>query len=230
MAEQKTENETELARRVVALRDRSSRPKISGSGPVIDILNFVSERAPLSLIRLALVVFLAYVAWGYYIRGQQMLSDLKNKEADVIKAQVDADAAKHKVDNETAQRATLKAQLAKVKADVATAEAEAQAAKAQIGGVSARLAGLRAEMELARADGDKAQAEANAQNQIIDGVPLAVAQKRAEIAAATGEVKKSIQGLCILLYGLHGFTENGSPIVDLSMNHRASDMPCPGLR
>jgi hypothetical protein len=230
MADEPTDRETALATRIVDLRDKSGRPKVAGSGPVVDTLNFVSARAPLALIRLGLIVFLAYVAWGYYTRAQQMVFDLKSKEAEVTKTQVEADAVRHKVNEETAQRATLKAQIAKIKADAATAEAEAQAAKAEIGGVSARLAGLRAEMELARAEGDKAQAEANAQNQVIDGVPLNVSQKKAEIAVATGEVKKSIQGLCIMLFGLQGFREDGTVDVMWSFNHSVNDMSCPGLR
>src|SRR5271167_3744993 len=115
MADEPNAREIALATRVVSQRNTTARPRLSGSGPVFDTLNFIGERAPLTLVRLALVVFLAYVAWGYYIRAQQMFADVEGKDATATQTQVKADSVNKKVNDETAQLATVKAQLAKVR-------------------------------------------------------------------------------------------------------------------
>jgi chromosome segregation ATPase len=154
---------------------------------------------PPVLIQAALVVFLAYHAWDYFNRAQQMVAQVESKHAEAAQAQAETDAKNTLIKGNTAALATLIAELEKTQADAATAKADAEAQAAKIRGDSVRLATLKAELENTQAESVKAQAEADAQIQIIGGMPAAVAQKKAEVETAEAEAIAKIEAHKIIV-------------------------------
>jgi hypothetical protein len=171
MSEPLTAKESELAGRVHRLQDAGKRPTLAGGGMVAETLNSISAHVPPLLIQAALVVFLAYHAWDYFNRAQQMVAQVESKRAEAAQAQAETDAKNTLIKGNTAALATLIAELDKTQADAATAKADAEAQAARIRGDSVRLATLKAELENTQAESVKAQAEADAQTQIIGGLP-----------------------------------------------------------
>jgi hypothetical protein len=195
MQTEPTSKELGLAERANELEDAASRPKIAGGGLLADAINFVTAHVPPKLITAALVVFLAYHAWDYFNRAQQMVAQLEAKRAEAAQVQADADAQNAKIKDESLKLATVRAELAKTQADAATAKAEAAAQGARRSGDTVRLATLTAELAKTQADAAKAQAEADAQTQLIGGMQLSVLQKQAEVETAEAEARAKIQNL-----------------------------------
>jgi hypothetical protein len=199
MSESLTAKEGELAGRVHRLQDTRKRPMLTGGGILAETLNFISAHVPPRLIQAALVVFLAYHAWDYFNRAQQMVAQVEAKRAEAAQAQAETDAKNNLIKGNTAALATLIADLEKTQAEAATAKAEAEAQAAKIRGDSVRLATLKAELENTQAESVKAQAEADAQLQIIGGIPVAVAQKKAEVETAEAEAVSKIEAHKIIV-------------------------------
>jgi hypothetical protein len=185
-----TDTEKELAGKIVKLRGKSGRPKITGGGMVGDLLNAISEHVPTNLVRAALVVFLGYHAWDYYARAQQMVADVEAKNAEARQAEVEADAINQKIGVDSASLAKVKAELTALQAAAQIAEADAKAQAQTIGNGTARLAMLRAEIDAAKNQAASVQAKVDALRQNINGMPLIVAQKKTRLRRRKSPLSK----------------------------------------
>src|ERR1700733_11964482 len=108
MSEPLTAKESELAGRVHKLLDARKRPMLTGGGMLAETLNFISAHVPPLLIQAALVVFLAYHAWDYFNRAQQMVAQVQAKRAEAEETQAEADARSDKIEGEATKLATVK--------------------------------------------------------------------------------------------------------------------------
>lgn len=191
MAGELTTTEKQLGRQLAALRSTQDRPSIIGGGMIGDAINFLSARVPIMVIRASVLVFIAYHAWTYYARAQQMVSELAATSAEAIRAETEAQAVNQQLGMTTAQREAKLAELAQMEADAAKATAQAQALNSQMDGQSARLKGLKADLAKATGDRDKAQVLLKAQQNVNErGITIARAQKQAELAKLESEVQK----------------------------------------
>ena len=192
MASEPTDKELELAARVNELDDAALRPVVAGSGLLAAAANFLMSRVSRWIMVTLLTVVIAYHGWGALNSAQQLMADLRTKQAEVGQAQAEAVALTTKVHDATIARATLEADLQRTQGQAAAAKADADAQNANIGDVSMRLARVRAELEKTKAEADQAKADAGALTQEINGMPMAVAQEQADVAALEAEAKKEI--------------------------------------
>jgi len=192
MSDDLTGRESALAEKIDKLADEAARPQIEGGGWLGDALNFVAAKAPVLIIRAALIVFIGYEAFAYYAKAQQQVAALTDKRAEVVSVATEAKATRTKIGADSTELARLKAELAKLQSDAVTADADARAQAQRIGDGTARLASIRAEIETARSEAARLQAEVDAQNQNVAGLPLIVSKKRNEVEAAETATEQEV--------------------------------------
>lgn len=202
MSDDITGREKELAGKIDRLKDQAARPQIEGGGWLGDALNFVATKAPVLLIRLALLVFVAYEAFAYYSKAQEQAAALTEKRAQVTQVDADAAAVRTKIGGDTAELARLKAELVKLQSDSITADADARAQAQRMGEGTARLASIRAEIETAQNEATRLRAEVDAQNQNIAGLPLIVSKKRNDVEAAETAVEQEVWSQHLVIEGM----------------------------
>jgi septal ring factor EnvC (AmiA/AmiB activator) len=200
MSEKPTDNEINLAKKVIELDESATRPVIPGGDPVSAATNFVLQRVTKGTITAIVFMIILYQGWMAFNSSKQLVADLQRKRAEVGEAQADAVAVNKRIGEQTTAQRTLEAELQKTKADADAAQAEAEAATHSVDGVPARLAQLQAELQQKQAEAKDAKAEADAALQEIDGIPMALAQKQAEVAAAWAKAKSAVANVRLMTH------------------------------
>ena len=161
-----TEREAILAARVKELEAAAQAQVVSvAKGGVFEATwRTINTIIPTWLAVVALAVFLAHQAFGYYVKAQiiEAETQLKAAKADVEKAQ--ADALNAKIGDEPMRLATLKAELLNKQAEAARARAEARAQSAEVNGETTRLATLKAQLANVENQARLARAKADAES------------------------------------------------------------------
>ncbi len=199
MRREPSKRELELAVRVNELDDAAMRPPVGGIGVVGAAVNFLMGRVPRGIVMAALTIFIAYHGWTAFNSAQQLMADLRTKQAEAGQAEAEAVAQTGATGQGTIARANLEAELKRTQAQAAAAKADADAQNAIISGASVRLVTLRAELEKTQAEAQQAKADADAQTQIIDGMTMAVAQEKADVAALEAEAQNETANVRLLM-------------------------------
>ena len=191
MGQEPTQDEVDLAKRINDLEGKAARPVIAGEGAVVAALNFINSLVPKWLITTTIAVFLAFHAWDYYNKAQQVAAQTQAVEAEAAQVSVDAAAQGEIIDSESLRAKTLEAELAKTQAEAAQTRAEADALNKKIGDGSLRLQTVEAELAKTQAEAATAKAEADAQSQLLEGLPVRVQQLQAEVIKAEADARSA---------------------------------------
>jgi hypothetical protein len=199
MANPVTDREKQLALRAHRLWAGGERPIIVGGGLFGDLLNFLTTKVPVWVIRSALLVFIAYHAWLYDAKARQKLAETATANREAVRQETEAQAVRRQLGLGTVAMATVLAELEKIEADKAKATAEVEALGHVEDNATARLRVLQAEIAKAEAERSKAQAELDAQQRLVGNVPILIRQKRAELEKLQADIQTQISVLRVMV-------------------------------
>ncbi len=193
MAQEPTEREKELARRIAELKGELARPKLGGGGVITETANLVLGKVPTMALRAAAYLVLAYLAVSFFFEGKQLIADTNRLQAEAASKAAKVGAARGDREHTSLQAETLKAEIRRTQAAAAQARAEAGAQGAIIGDKTVRLRTLEADSASAQAEADKIGAQLDAMTQIVNGTtPLAIEQRRAEVKEIEAEAEAAL--------------------------------------
>lgn len=187
--ESKTERETILEARVKELEEAAQAQVVSvAKGGVFEATwRTINAIIPTWLAVIALAVFLALQAFGYYMKAQTIEADtqLKLAKADVDKAQ--ADALNAPVDGEPLRLQQVQAELKQKQEQARRARAEADALNAKEREATVKIETVDAEIATAQQKAAKSRVEADA---LMETSGLKTLAEREVVAkAVTTEMK-----------------------------------------
>jgi chromosome segregation ATPase len=150
------------------------------------------NRLPPLLIRGALLVGVAYLAFHYFAQAQQLAAGVREKLAEAEQAEQEATALHTQIGQEQAATARAMADMEKLAADARTADAAVQAQGQRVGQLTIREASIKAEIDAAANEAAKIQANVDALAQYINGMPLVVAKTKNEVESAERNIEQNV--------------------------------------